>query len=333
MSHSALALSDNRIRSYIVYNCPEMEGLTEKLVINATNVMGPRSFVRRQITWSKFPNGMINIFIHDIRDVRNRHVIFVASFSSIESMSNQLDAIYVLTRSNVASLTVVLPFWPVGTMERVDEEGQVATADVWAWRLSCLPMTAGGPTRLIIYDIHALAERFFFHGGALPYFVSAIDIFLPVLIQEHKQAIAAGLKGIAITFPDQGAQKRFGKLFGDRFEQIICAKVRDGDRRIVTIQEGDAENHHCVIVDDLVRSGGTLIECLRALKAKGAAKVSAYCTHADFESGKEQRIINRADGAEFEKFWLTDSCPIAQSLDGKGPFVVLSLADHLYDHL
>lgn len=43
--------------------------------------------------------------------------------------------------------------------------------------------------------------------------------------------------------------------------QIICAKVREGDQRIVRIKEGDPSGRHVVIVDDLVQSGGTLIEC------------------------------------------------------------------------
>lgn len=43
--------------------------------------------------------------------------------------------------------------------------------------------------------------------------------------------------------------------------QIVCAKVREGEKRIVRIKEGDPAGRHVVIVDDLVQSGGTLIEC------------------------------------------------------------------------
>lgn len=43
--------------------------------------------------------------------------------------------------------------------------------------------------------------------------------------------------------------------------QIVCAKVREGDQRIVRLKEGDPKGRHVVIVDDLVQSGGTLIEC------------------------------------------------------------------------
>ena len=80
---------------------------------------------------------------------------------------------------------------------------------------------------------------------------------------------------IAIAFPDDGAQKRFGRYFEDRpdWEHIICAKVRQGDKRIVTIKEGNPAGKHCFIVDDLVKTGGTLITCKDVLLAGGATHV------------------------------------------------------------
>ena len=50
--------------------------------------------------------------------------------------------------------------------------------------------------------------------------------------------------------------------------QVICTKVRDGDKRIVRLKEGEAKGRHVVIVDDLVQSGSTLLECGKLLKAQ-----------------------------------------------------------------
>ena len=52
--------------------------------------------------------------------------------------------------------------------------------------------------------------------------------------------------------------------------QVICTKVRDGDKRIVQIKEGQPKDRHVIIVDDLVQSGGTLLECHAVLAAAGA---------------------------------------------------------------
>ena len=60
-------------------------------------------------------------------------------------------------------------------------------------------------------------------------------------------------------------------------------QVRDGEKRIVTIQDGDPTDCHCVIVDDLVQTGGTLIECATAIQQAGALSVSAFVTHAGMQ--------------------------------------------------
>ena len=58
--------------------------------------------------------------------------------------------------------------------------------------------------------------------------------------------------------------------------QVICTKVRDGDKRIVRLKEGNAKGRHIVIMDDLVQSGSTLLECGKLLKAQ-VDLPSAFC--------------------------------------------------------
>lgn len=82
------------------------------------------------------------------------------------------------------------------------------------------------------------------------------------------------------AFPDDGAAKRFGSMFkGLGYEIVTCGKTRDGEKRVVTIQDGNTKGKHVVIVDDLVQTGGTLFECGVALKNAGALSVSAFVAH------------------------------------------------------
>ena len=60
--------------------------------------------------------------------------------------------------------------------------------------------------------------------------------------------------------------------------QVICTKVRDGDKRIVRLKEGEPRGRHVVIVDDLVQSGGTLVECQKLL----STQVGTNCTLSGF---------------------------------------------------
>jgi phosphoribosylpyrophosphate synthetase len=95
----------------------------------------------------------------------------------------------------------------------------------------------------------------------------------------------------------------------------------------VTLKEGEPRGKHVVIVDDLVQSGGTLIECGKVLLENGADKISAFCTHGVFPNDKHERFT----GSDmFENFWITDSCPqTVARVEGKRPFKVLSLAGRI----
>lgn len=113
---------------------------------------------------------------------------------------------------------------------------------------------------------------------------------------------------------------------------IICTKVRDGDKRIVDIKEGEPKGKHVFIVDDLVKTGGTLIECKGALKKKGAAKVSAFVTHCVFPQESWKRFTDAPDEEKFDHFYVTDSCSVpCQEIMGKKPFHIIPLASSIVD--
>jgi phosphoribosylpyrophosphate synthetase len=67
--------------------------------------------------------------------------------------------------------------------------------------------------------------------------------------------------------------------------------VRDGDKRVITVQDGEPKDRHVVIVDDLVQTGGTLYECGVALKGLGAASVSTFAAHAVFPNTAWKRCV------------------------------------------
>ncbi|KAL2319102.1 hypothetical protein Fmac_032978 [Flemingia macrophylla] len=106
-------------------------------------------------------------------------------------------------------------------------------------------------------------ERFYFGEKVLPLFETGIPLLKQRLSQLHDA------------------------------DNVIYTKVREGDKRIVRIKEGNVCGHHVVIVDDLVQSGGTLIKCQKVLAAHGAAKVSAYVTHGVFPNQSWMRFTHK----------------------------------------
>ncbi|CAM9517153.1 unnamed protein product [Discosporangium mesarthrocarpum] len=189
--------------------------------------------------------------------------------------------------------------------------------------------SCGKPTRLLVYDLHTLQarrNRFYLHGNA----IASLQTTIPILVEEIKK-----INIDCIAFPDDGAAKRFAHMFeGLGYHTVICGKVRDGDDRQITIQDGQPDGRHIIIVDDLVQTGGTLYECGVALKEAGAATVHAFVAHGVFPKRAWERFakarLTGGDRCVFEKFWLTNSIPTTTDILPKGDvYEVLDIADKI----
>jgi ribose-phosphate pyrophosphokinase len=284
----------------------------------------PDRFTFHPTRWEKFPDGTDNIEIGGFLPqnlLSGEHVLFLASFHNNDVTLSQFQVIICLLQSFIESLTVVLPYYPVGTMERVTKEGTVATAATYAHMFSSLP-NCGRPTRLMVYDLHTLQNRFYLHGNA----VASLQTAIPLL---KEKILATNIDCVA--FPDDGAAKRFGEMFRDieDLETIVCGKTRgEGGIRNVVIQDGDAKGRHIVIVDDLVQTGGTLYECGKVLKEAGAASVNAFVSHAVFPKESWKRFSKGGDRSCFDRFWVTNSIPtVTDTLPDDGVFEVLDLME------
>ncbi|THG00276.1 hypothetical protein TEA_026302 [Camellia sinensis var. sinensis] len=210
-SNAALGSPVTSSKKVCLFYCAEMKGLAERIASESDAIE------LRSITWRTFDDGFPNLFISNAHGIRGQHVAFLASFSSPGVIFEQLSVIYALPKLFVSSFTLVLPFFPTGTSERMEEEGDVATAFTLATILSNIPISRGGPTSLVIFDIHALqvgaeytgvtdlTERFYFGDNVLPCFESGIP-----MLKNRLQGLPDS-DNISIAFPDDGAWKRFHK--------------------------------------------------------------------------------------------------------------------------
>ncbi|KAJ1435576.1 hypothetical protein B484DRAFT_446026 [Ochromonadaceae sp. CCMP2298] len=145
----------------------------------------------------------------------------------------------------------------VGTMTTVIKEGQVATANTYAQMFSNLP-SCGKPTRLVIYDLHTLQNRFYLHGNA----IASLQTSVPLLLDRLSRLSPAAPRITCVAFPDDGAAKRFGYMFKNlQVEVVTCGRSRNGEPR-VSIQDGEPRGRVCVVIDDLAQTGSTLYQVL-----------------------------------------------------------------------
>lgn len=309
-------------KKFILFYSPESETVASQLLRQSER------FEKGEINWGKFEDGFPNLFIKNVESIGGRDILFLCSFLNQQEMLGQLSVLYSLPRYFARSMIVILPYFPTGTMERVDEEGQIATAVTFARLLSGIPITQNGPSKLLIYDIHALQNRFYFSDNVVPLLVSAIPLFLRVLNCNHAE------ENVVIAFPDDGAKKRFANKFSI-YPIVTCIKIREESQRLVYIKEGaeHLKGAHVFIVDDLVKTGGTLIECKNALLKAGAVKISAFVTHSIFPCESWRKFSENLHDP-FTVFYTTDSCPeVTSVLQGKKPFVVLPLAESIANHI
>ena len=274
---------------YLAYNGPRTT-LGERL--------GPR-FLHVPITYRKFSDGTDNIEIGGftpVNIVAGSDVVFCMSMADNDSIVQCLHVLTALLESFVKSVTIVCPFVPCATMERVDREGTVATANTTSRLFSGLP-SCGPPTRFICYDLHTLGHRFYFHGHMVA--------DLRSVVRRTVKHLATGFD--VIVFPDEGAKKRYKSAVADLGIEVgCCTKVRDREKRIVKVEDGlDVKHKMVLIIDDLVRTGGTLKKCADALKVMGASDVSAFCVHA---AGSLEELMYLGEGGALDSVILSDSC-------------------------
>jgi phosphoribosylpyrophosphate synthetase len=308
----------------LFFCCPQTEKMVKDVFFDFPR-NGKDTLIVGSISWEKFPNGHPNFRINSVNEIKGADVYFFASFDTSADITEQLYIINAIPRYESKSLTVILPFFPTATDDRIDESGHIATAKGLARMLSGIPMSANGPAKIMFFDEHIKGLRFYFEDTVIPVPLSAMSLAI------------TGLRNYIgtpnVCFPDAGAKKRFGKTF-EEFQQILCEKTRlENGKKIVRIKEGDPKEKKVIIIDDLTMSGGTLDECRNALVDAGAYTVDVFIVHGAFDNDDIWKGLVYSDydpTKHFHNFIMTDSCPvmtkkIAAHRPNK-PFKILSLA-------
>lgn len=284
------------------------------------------------LEWKHFDDGFPDLQIQT-QDARRLEQFYgtclIVSFHSPEVIFEQLCLMHELPRTRAKNFHIILPWFSTGTKERVEALGQIATAKTLADLLSLCPPGPGGPATLVTFDIHWMEEQFYFGDRLLVELKSAMSLGLAALERARQELEVE----IAVAFPDDGAYRKMQDVFGAyRHRSVVCDKVRDGDKRIVTVREGaeHVPGRHCVVVDDMVMSGALMLECAAQLFQMGASHVSCLTVHAVMPQGAYKKFL----GKGLYRFWITDTVPSTAALvQGQEPFEVLTIAPLIAGYL
>jgi ribose-phosphate pyrophosphokinase len=232
-----------------------------------------------------------------MESVRDKKVFLVSSTTSPEKMLTLLLSIDAAKRASASEVIVVLPYFGYSRQDR--KEGMRGA--IGAKLIADLLQTAGA-SRIISIDLHAEQIQGFFD--------------IPVnMIPGHVvfSSLVRGLDddGFCICSPDAGGVKRasrFYQKFLYKFPDThfaMLSKLRDKPNSIERMDLiGDVKDRHVILVDDMIDTGGTLVNAARLLKEGGAKKVTAVISHGVLSGVGHTRI---AVSTDLDKLIITDS--------------------------
>ena len=254
------------------------------------------------VSLTKYPND--NIFVRLNESVREKDVFIVQSMTTplsdrIMEMLIMLDA---CRRAAAGRVTAVIPFYPYGRTDKRDQPRVPITA-----RLMADMIQAAGAQQVITLDLHAGQIQGFFS-------IPVDELSAMSLLVRHFRA--QNVDNYTVVAPDMGFAKRARNFAEQLGAPLAIVEKRHLDhvhpsneqqRHVEALNViGDVEGRHCILVDDEVATGNSLIAAAELLVARGATAVSAGVVHPIL-AGK---ALERLAASPIGEFVTTDTLPI-----------------------
>ncbi|RKF13660.1 ribose-phosphate pyrophosphokinase [Alginatibacterium sediminis] len=263
----------------------------------------------------RFSDGEICVQINE--NVRGGDV-FVLQSTCAPTNDNLMELIVMvdaLRRASAGRITAVIPYFGYARQDRRPRSARVPiTAKVVADFLSSV-----GVDRVLTVDLHAEQIQGFFDVPVDNAFGS------PVLLQDM---LDKNLERPVVVSPDIGGVVRaraVAKMLNDSDLAIIDKRRPRANVAQVMNIIGDVDGRDCIMVDDMIDTGGTLCQAAAALKEKGAKRVFAYATHPVFSGNAPHNITNSL----LDEVIVTDSIPLSADMQKVEKVRMLSLAPML----
>src|SRR5437764_3632061 len=246
------------------------------------------------VTVKQFSDGEVHLQIQE--NVRGADVFVVQPTCTpvdrhIMELLLMIDA---LKRASAARITAVLPYYGYARQDRKDKPRMPISA-----RLIANLIQRAGADRVLTLDLHAAQIQGFFD-------VPVDHLFAAPVMIEYFDSI--GRRDMTVVSPDAGGVER-ARAFAKHLQAPLA--IIDKRRTDVNVAEvmhiiGDVDGQHCLIVDDLIDTAGTLVKAAEALLKQGARSVRACATHAVLSGPAVERI----ESSEIKEVIVTNSIPL-----------------------
>ena len=245
--------------------------------------------------------------------------VFILQSTSYPANDNLMELLIItdaLVRASARRITAVMPYFGYARQDRKTGGRTPISA-----KLVANLITRAGANRVLTMDLHA--------GQIQGFFDIPTDnlVATPVLAQDIKETYGRD-PSLMIVSPDVGGVVR-ARAVAKRLDDADLAIIdkRRPRANVSTVMNiiGDVEGKTCVMVDDIVDTAGTLCAAAAALKARGALKVAAYCTHAVLSGPAVDNITN----SQLDELVVTDTIPLKDAARVCSKIRQLSVAEML----
>jgi ribose-phosphate pyrophosphokinase len=255
----------------------------------------------------------MEIFVEILENVRGTDVFAIQStaFPANDHLMELLIIIDALRRASARRITAVLPYFGYARQDRKSGSRTPISA-----KLVANLITNAGADRVLTLDLHAGQIQGFFDIPTDNLFAS------PVMVRDVRERF--DLSKVMVVSPDVGGVVRARQLaarINAPLAIIDKRRERAGESEVVNVI-GDPAGKTCILVDDIVDSGGTLVNAADALLGKGATDVSAYISHGVLSGGAVARIT----ASHLKELVITDSIQPTEAVRVASNIRVLSIA-------
>jgi ribose-phosphate pyrophosphokinase len=259
------------------------------------------------------------IFVEVNENVRGEDIFVIQStqYPANDNIMELLIAIDALKRASAKRITAVMPYFGYARQDRKSSPRTPISAKLFANLI-----TVAGADRVLTLDLHAGQIQGFF-DIPLDNLTSA-----PVFTNDIKKKFPDSKKNIVVS-PDVGGLVRarvIAKKLNCDLAIVDKRRPKAGVSKVMNII-GNVEDRHCIMVDDIVDSGGTLCNAASALLEKGASQVSAYITHGVLSNNAYDKIID----SNLSNLIITDSIDQFGKADNHLKVRVISIASLIAD--
>ena len=259
----------------------------------------------------RFSDGEIYIEINE--NIRGNSVFVIQSTSNPanDNLMELLLCIDALRRSSAKNITAVIPYYGYARQDRKVVPRTSISAKVVANLI-----TNAGASRVVTVDLHA--------GQIQGFFDMPVDnLFTTPLFARYIKKKLKNKKLICVSPDVGGVQRTRGLATKIKADLAIIDKRRPapGKSQVMNII-GDVKNKTCIIVDDIIDSGGTIVNAVDALKKSGATEVYVFITHAVLSGD----ATNKIKKSKIKKLIITDTIDNSQKIKNNNKIEVLSIS-------